>query len=261
MIESISPPPSPEDAAAAVVDFANFRAERYAALADLYYEGIFLPKKAPVAIALYENALKCGAEFDPPKKLNVLQRICDFYLQRECYAKATIYLQALSAPQIFSLAQLYHTNNVIDCAVCCYEAFIRSPDAKDADDELRIRVFLIRELLKRSRYSDAAEYLCSSGKVIAELPDQQIVHHEEARDQLDAGERLLLAEYFFCRGRFAEVIASLSSLCSDPASRDAVHDPRREVLLFCAYCRCNDPAAAAEIFRLIPCNMPWRSFK
>lgn len=239
MIISDFPPLTSTEAAVAVKDFYDKRRDQFVAMGDLCCEGNFLPKNTALGIFLYHQALEAGAKLSPERKRIVVLRIIDYYLQRSSYSKTVPFFRQLNADDIMMLAEMYRDAGASSAAACCFEAYVRSPDAPDDEQMLDSRIYLIDYYIAQSQFSKAVHFLCDGEDgIIADLPDR-----------LNPANRLVLAEYFYGQDQFEEVETCLSSLCG---KNEDGSDFRVEALLLRAYCRNEKFDKAAKVFLSIP---------
>ena len=244
MIVSPFSKPSPEEAAEAVRDFVNNHRKKFIGLADLFYDGYYFPRNSSSAILLYREAIDANAEMMPQKRLIVLQRIIDFYLQRSAYSEARRYQRMMEPEQLFAFALLYYNNNMQDSAVPCFEEYLHFESAGH-DEIIQCRTILVRYYIEKQSFTNAATYICDfkndAGNVIGDV-----------LAQLTPENKQILANYFYLHLKYPQAIDCLSSLCKDGEVREIDSAYKLETMLLDSYCHCRIFDAAAEVFQMIP---------
>ena len=244
MIVSPFPKPTPEEAAEAVRDFVNNVRSKFIGMADLYYDGYYFPRNPGVAISLYRQAIGAKAEMPPQKRLTVLQRIVDYYLQCASYSEACAYQRMMTADQLFAFAVMYYNNNMLDSAAPCFEEYLRFDDA-ERDEKIKSRIILVNYFLEKRSYTNAATYICDfkhdGGNVIRDV-----------LEQLEPEKKRILADYFYSWSKYPQAAACLSSLCKWPKIREIDPDYKLETMLVDSHCHCRDFKPAADVFQIIP---------
>jgi len=246
MIESNTPPLSLAESARTVRDFYNDDVSGVVPFADLVYEGHYLKANKPLAIKLYRRALHDNIPMEAAKRDNVVKRIIDYFLQRECYSAAGPYLKMLDSQGLAEFGNLYYSNGALPQAICCFEAFVDSRDpAKDRNGELEIRALLVRYFSGVKSYSREAKYACTSGgEAIAGV-----------LEKLEPEYCAELGDYCYKCGKYPAAKMCYKAFCASSAIRELDPECHYSMRLLHVCCKTEDFDAAAEVFLKIPVHL------